>query len=227
VFDDDVRAGYRHVEVPAATEDEIAQTVAVMGGADWTRWVDGLTDRGLLGPEFATVALSYIGSELTAAIYREGTIGVAKQDLERTAHTLDGRLAGRGRAATSVNGAAVTQSSTAIPGIGLYIGLLRRVLGDAMRAPVDQLCDLWDQLTGVTPPVTDDQRRFRLDSWELDASVQRAVAERWARADDDTIADLADLDWFRGEVHRLYGWGVAGVDYDAPTQDDVAWPQPD
>ncbi|MER5887481.1 enoyl-[acyl-carrier-protein] reductase FabV [Streptomyces sp. NPDC001941] len=226
VFDDQGSGEVREVETAPAEGDDVEQTVAVMGGADWERWVDRLAVRGLLAEGFSTAALSYIGSPLTSAIYRRGTIGAAKAHLEATARALDERLGKevRGRAVTSVNGAAVTQSSTAIPGIALYTGLLRGVLGAAMVPPVDQLAALWDQLTGAAPLTVDDEGRVRLDSWELSDEVQAAVAARWEAATTGTVADLADLDWFRAEVRRLYGFSVPGVDYAAAVRTDVAWP---
>ena len=226
VFDDQGVAEVREVETRPAEGDDVEQTVAVMGGADWERWIDHLAGRGLLGEGFATAALSYIGSPLTAAIYRQGTIGAAKLHLEATARTLNERL-GRtvgGRAVTSVNGAAVTQSSTAVPGIALYTGLLRGVLGEGMVPPVRQLASLWDQLTGAAPLVPDEEGRIRLDGWELADDVQAAVAERWEAATTGTVAGLADLDWFRAEVRRLYGFSVPGVDYSAAVATDVPWP---
>ncbi|MFD7455204.1 enoyl-[acyl-carrier-protein] reductase FabV [Kitasatospora sp. NPDC059827] len=228
VFDDRGHPEVREVGTEPAEGDDIEQTVAVMGGADWERWIDRLSARGLLGEGFTTAALSYIGSPLTAAIYRQGTIGAAKAHLEATARTLDERLgkAVGGRAVTSVNGAAVTQSSTAVPGIALYTGLLRGVLGPDMVPPVHQLATLWDQLTGAAPLLLDDQGRVRLDGWELAEDVQAAVAERWAAATTDTVARLADLDWFHAEVQRLYGFAVPGVDYTAPVATDVPWPGP-
>ncbi|MEK2490230.1 enoyl-[acyl-carrier-protein] reductase FabV [Kitasatospora purpeofusca] len=228
VFDDEGAAEVREVETAPAEGDDIAQTVAVMGGADWERWIDHLAGRGLLAEGFTTAALSYIGSPLTAAIYRRGTIGAAKVRLEATARTLDERLAASvgGRAVTSVNGAAVTQSSTAVPGIALYTGLLRGVLGEGMVPPVHQLATLWDQLTGAAPLALDEEGRVRLDRWELADAVQAAVAERWRAATTDTVAGLADLDWFRAEVRRLYGFAVPGVDYTAPVATDIPWPAP-
>ncbi|WP_406110461.1 enoyl-[acyl-carrier-protein] reductase FabV [Kitasatospora purpeofusca] len=228
VFGDEGAAEVREVETAPAEGDDIEQTVAVMGGADWARWIDHLAGRGLLAEGFTTAALSYIGSPLTEAIYRKGTIGAAKAQLEATARTLDERL-GRelgGRAVTSVNGAAVTQSSTAVPGIALYTGLLRGVLGEDMVPPVHQLATLWDQLTGAAPLTLDEEGRVRLDGWELADAVQADVAERWRAATTDTVAGLADLDWFRAEVQRLYGFGVPGVDYTAPVATDVPWPAP-
>ncbi|MFE0652045.1 enoyl-[acyl-carrier-protein] reductase FabV [Streptomyces sp. NPDC059534] len=228
VFDEHGGPEVKEVTTAPAEGDDVEQTVAVMGGADWERWITFLADRDLLAEGFRTAALSYIGSPLTAAIYRQGTIGAAKAHLEATARTLDERLAKTvgGRAVTSVNAAAVTQSSTAIPGIALYVGLLRGVLGDAMVAPIGQLVALWDQLTGARPLDLDEEGRVRLDTWELDAAVQDAVAERWATATSGTIAGLADLDWFGDEVRRLYGFSVPGVDYSAAVETDVPWPAP-
>ncbi|MFD8141713.1 enoyl-[acyl-carrier-protein] reductase FabV [Streptomyces sp. NPDC059708] len=228
VFDDQGVPEVREVETAPAEGDDVEQTVAVMGGADWERWIDHLSGRGLLGEGFATAALSYIGSPLTAAIYRQGTIGAAKAHLEATARTLDERLGKEvgGRAVTSVNGAAVTQSSTAIPGIALYTGLLRGVLGEALVPPVRQLATLWDQLTGAAPLAVDEEGRIRLDTWELTDGVQTSVAERWEAATTETIAGLADLDWFHAEVRRLYGFSVPGVDYTVPVTTDVPWPAP-
>ncbi|MET9878230.1 enoyl-[acyl-carrier-protein] reductase FabV [Actinacidiphila glaucinigra] len=226
VFDDQGVPEVREVETGPAEPDDVEQTVAVMGGADWERWIDHLTDRGVLAEAFSTAALSYIGSPLTAAIYRQGTIGVAKAHLEATARTLDERLGKTvgGRAVTCVNGAAVTQSSTAIPGIALYTGLLRGVLGQDMLPPVHQLAALWDDLTGRAPLAPDDEARIRLDTWELADDVQAAVADRWEAATTDTIDGLADLDWFHAEVRRLYGFSVPGVDYAAPAVTGIPWP---
>ncbi|MER6449180.1 enoyl-[acyl-carrier-protein] reductase FabV [Streptomyces venezuelae] len=228
VFDDQGVPEVREVRTGPAEGDDVEQTVAVMGGADWERWIDHLDGRGLLAEGFATAALSYIGSPLTAAIYRQGTIGAAKAHLEATARTLDERLGKTlaGRAVTSVNGAAVTQSSTAIPGIALYTGLLRGVLGADLVPPVRQLAELWDQFTGAAPLTLDDEGRVRLDVWELTDEVQAAVAERWQAATTDTIAALADLEWFSAEVRRLYGFSVPGVDYTAAVATDVPWPVP-
>ncbi|NML54373.1 enoyl-[acyl-carrier-protein] reductase FabV [Streptomyces sp. R302] len=228
VFDEHGGPEVKEVTTAPAEGDDVEQTVAVMGGADWERWVAFLADRSLLAEGFTTAALSYIGSPLTAAIYRQGTIGAAKAHLEATARALDERLAKTlgGRAVTSVNAAAVTQSSTAIPGIALYVGLLRGVLGEAMVAPIGQLVELWDRLTGARPLDLDDEGRVRLDTWELDPAVQEAVAARWAAATSDSVAGLAALDWFGDEVRRLYGFSVPGVDYSAAVETDVPWPAP-
>ncbi|GAA0510154.1 enoyl-[acyl-carrier-protein] reductase [NADH] [Paractinoplanes deccanensis] len=215
-FDRDGTPEAREISVAPATEAETEATVRVMGGEDWSLWMTALAERGLLHDGFRTVALSYIGSELTSAIYRAGTIGAAKAHLEATALDLDKRLAGR--ALTSVNGAAVTQASTAIPGIALYVSLLRAVLGDRLESPVAQSVRLWDQLTGAEPFDLDEAGRIRLDRWELDPRVQGEVAERWA------AGEIGDVDWFRSQFRALYGFDVPGVDYGAPVEVELPWP---
>jgi enoyl-[acyl-carrier protein] reductase/trans-2-enoyl-CoA reductase (NAD+) len=215
----------REITVEPASPQQAADTIKVMGGEDWALWVRAAQASGLTGPGFGTVALSYIGSELTSAIYRDGTIGAAKEHLEGTAVELDSWLRDQGgRAFTSVNGAAVTQSSTAIPGIALYLSLLRRVLGGRMVTPAAQAASLWDQLTGLVPADLDERGRVRLDRWELDPPVQSEIARRWAESDAGSLAGLADAGWFRAEVMRLYGFEVAGVDYGLPSEPDLPWP---
>jgi enoyl-[acyl-carrier protein] reductase/trans-2-enoyl-CoA reductase (NAD+) len=218
-FDDGAPVLQEAVGIEVATDDEIAQTVKVMGGEDWTRWVAALQERDLLKPGFNTVALTYIGSELTGPLYRQGSIGAAKADLEQTAL----KLAADGvTAMTSVNGAAVTQSSSAIPGIGLYVSLLHHVTD--LQTPVQQSVALWGQLTGEAPLDLDEDGRIRLDRWELSDEVQDAVRALWESATQDNIAEVADAAWFLAEVRRLYGFDVPGVDYAAETEVDVKWP---
>jgi enoyl-[acyl-carrier protein] reductase/trans-2-enoyl-CoA reductase (NAD+) len=228
-FGDDGRPAVGQVEVPPATEAEQLATVKVMGGEDWAAWVEALASEGLLADGFQTVALSYVGSELTAPIYRQGTIGRAKDHLEQTARTLeDGVLRGRrGTATTSVNGAAVTQASMAIPGISLYLSLLRSVLGDAMWSPVRQSLRLWDHLTGRESLPRDGSGRLRLDGWELEPAVQARVRERWDAADaaDPYAMPLDAAAWFHEQFLRLYGFGVTSVDYEAPVEIELAWPE--
>jgi enoyl-[acyl-carrier protein] reductase/trans-2-enoyl-CoA reductase (NAD+) len=224
-FDADGAPVLRELAASPADPAEAEATVRVMGGDDWALWVEALESRGLLRDDFRTVALSYIGSALTSEIYRDGTIGAAKAHLEATAGTLTDLLSGvGGRALTSVNGAAVTQSSTAIPGIALYLSLLRAVLGDDLQSPVAQSVRLWAQLRGTEPFDLDEQGRIRLDRWELTTPVQAAVAERWASITPETVAQVADVDWFRAQVRALYGFDVPGVDYAAPAETDLEWP---
>ncbi|MEV4351350.1 bifunctional NADH-specific enoyl-ACP reductase/trans-2-enoyl-CoA reductase [Actinoplanes sp. NPDC049596] len=214
-FDRDGEPALREVSAEPASPDEAAATVKVMGGEDWALWVRALAGRGLLRDGFRTVALSYIGSDLTSAIYRAGTIGAAKAHLEATAVELD-RLPGVS-ALTSVNGAAVTQASTAIPGIALYVSLLREVLGDRLQSPVEQSVQLWDQLTGAAPFDLDEAGRIRLDRWELDRDVQARVAKRWTTT-------MGDVGWFRSQFRGLYGFDVPGVDYRRPVEVELPWP---
>jgi enoyl-[acyl-carrier protein] reductase / trans-2-enoyl-CoA reductase (NAD+) len=216
---DDGEPVLQEVGIDVATDDELAQTVKVMGGEDWTRWVTALQGRDLLRPGFSTVALTYIGSELTGPIYRQGSICAAKADLEQTALSLakDGVTA-----MTSVNGAAVTQASSAIPGIGLYVSLLHKVRG--LETPAQQSIALWDQLTGEAPLDLDDDGRIRLDRWELADDVQADVRALWESATQENIGEVADAAWFLAEVRRLYGFDVPGVDYAAETEVDVDWP---
>jgi enoyl-[acyl-carrier protein] reductase / trans-2-enoyl-CoA reductase (NAD+) len=218
----------REVTIEPATEAETESTVAVMGGADWSEWVADLAGRGMLGAGFQTVALSYVGSELTAPIYRQGTVGRAKDDLESTARRLgtETLAAMGGTAFTSVNCAAVTMSSLAIPGISVYLSLLRAAAGDRAQSPVRQAVRLWDHLTGREPAPADSQGRLRLDDWELAADLQRDIAARWSEPAERLLAGLADLDWFRREFRRLYGFDVVGVNYGLPVEVDVPWPEP-
>ncbi|MFD5420732.1 enoyl-[acyl-carrier-protein] reductase FabV [Streptomyces sp. NPDC127069] len=210
------------------TDAEARATVAVMGGDDWALWVRALASRGLLADGFTTAALTYVGSEVTAPVYRHGTIGAAKEHLERTARDLDGSALLKekdGRAFTVVAGAAVTQASTAIPSIALYTSFLRTVLGDGgFRTTAEQAVDLWDQLEGRTPLVLDVEGRIRLDGWELDPSVQERVRELWADPQHALDASRSGADWFMKQVRALYGWDVGTVAYGRPVETDVPWP---
>ncbi|MBT2206891.1 enoyl-[acyl-carrier-protein] reductase FabV [Actinomadura sp. NEAU-AAG7] len=225
-FSGDGAASLREAVHLPATEAETAATVRVMGGEDWGRWITALADRGLLRDGFRTVALTYIGSPITAPIYRAGTIGAAKRDLESTADALTKQLAEvGGHAYTSVNGAAVSHALTGTPGIPLYASLLRAVLGDRFPSPVEQSVELWEQLTTDRPDL-DESGRIRLDRWELADPVQAAVTERWRTITPETLTELADIPWFRAQARSLYGFDVPGVDYDVPVETDLPWPNP-
>lgn len=215
------------VRLEPGTQEEKEATVAVMGGADWAAWVQALVGRRLLKPGFTTVALTYVGSEVTAPVYRQGTIGAAKEHLEQTARDLGASAALKeadGRAFTVVAGAAVTQASSAIPSIALYTAFLRTVLGDGFRSPAAQAVELWDQLEGRTPLVLDEAGRIRLDGWELNSAVQEQVRRLWADPESGLLKARAGADWFMAQVRELYGWGVAGVEYDQPVETDILWP---
>ncbi|MFI5831448.1 enoyl-[acyl-carrier-protein] reductase FabV [Streptomyces sp. NPDC051578] len=214
--------------IEPGTVTETRATVAVMGGEDWSVWVHVLAARRLLAPGFTTAALTYVGSEVTAPVYRQGTIGAAKEHLEQTARDLNDSLLlkeNEGRAFTVVAGAAVTQASSAIPSIALYTAFLRTVLGDnGFRTTAQQATDLWDQLEGRTPLVLDNEGRVRLDGWELDGRVQDQVRALWADPQRSLESSRAGAHWFMGEVRALYGWNVDDVAYDQPAETDIPWP---
>lgn len=225
-FDTGGRPEIGTVALTPASERERAATVKVMGGEDWRLWVEALADENLLGEGFTTVALSYVGSDLTAPVYRQGTIGAAKAHLEATAHEIQADvLAGRGRAFTVVAGAAVTQASSAIPSLALYTSLLRIALGpDGWRTTADQAVDLWEQLTDARPLTLDARDRIRLDGWELDPEVQARVAALWSDPAAALATDPEGPAWFYARFRELYGWDVPGVDYTAPATTSVPWP---
>jgi enoyl-[acyl-carrier protein] reductase/trans-2-enoyl-CoA reductase (NAD+) len=209
-----------------ADEKEIADTIAVMGGEDWGMWMDALAQAKMLAPGALTVAYSYIGPKVTHAIYRSGTIGKAKEHIEATAAGLTRRLAPvSGRALVSVNKAVVTQSSAAIPAVPLYITLLFRVMKDRglHEDTIEQCHRLFtERLYGPAPAALDEEGRIRLDDWEMRDDVQQEVARRWDRVTTENIAELADLDGYRGDFLKLFGFGLPGIDYSADVDPNVS-----
>ncbi len=214
--------------VPPATEEEIKGTVAVMGGEDWKLWMDALGRAGLLAPGVKTVAYSYIGSSITAPIYREGTIGKAKEHLEATARSLDASLAATGgRALVAVNKAVVTQASAAIPFVPLYIALLYRVMKDrgTHEGCIQQIHRLFHDRLYVNGPVpVDREGRIRLDELELDPDIQKEVGARWQQVTSENLAQLADFDGYREELSRICGFDYPRVDYKSDVDPKVAIP---
>ena len=215
----DFNSGSVHdVTLEAASEEEIAATVQVMGGEDWEYWIDALTEAGLLNDGFQTVAYSYLGSELTHRIYRGGTLGQAKADLDRAAHAIDDRLGAiGGRARVAALTAIVSQASAAIPVVPLYVAILFRVMRE--RGVHESCIEHVDRLfrTGLygTGAGTDEEGRLRLDDRELDAAVQEEVRRRWAMVDTESLGELGDAASFRDGFLKVFGFGMAGVDYDA------------
>ena len=213
------------VSIEPATDEEIAKTVEVMGGEDLQEWVEALEAAGALAPEARVLAYSYIGPELTFPIYRRGSIGRAKDHLETTVRQLDGRLRGHGgRALVSINKGLVTQSSSAIPVVPLYISLLFAVMKEKglHEGTIDQMRRLLaDRLyVGGEVPV-DEEGRVRLDDREMRADVQAEVARRWREVTSDNVAQLADLEGYRRDFLLLFGFGVEGVDYGADVDPQV------
>ncbi|HET6486389.1 MAG TPA: enoyl-ACP reductase FabV [Spirochaetia bacterium] len=203
--------------VPPATEEDIRGTVAVMGGEDWQLWIEALRGAGLLADGVITVAYSYIGSSVTAPVYREGTIGRAKEHLEATALGLDASLkALGGRAVVAVNKAVVTQASAVIPFVPLYIAILYRVMKElgTHEGSIEQMDRLLrDRLYGEGGIPVDEAGRVRLDERELDPEVQRIVGERWRDVTTENLRQLADWDGYREELSRICGFDFPGVDY--------------
>jgi enoyl-[acyl-carrier protein] reductase/trans-2-enoyl-CoA reductase (NAD+) len=211
-----------------ASEREKAATIAVMGGADWQRWIAALAAKGLLGEGFRTVAMTSTCEGLAPVVYRSATIGAAKEDLEAAAGRITEALDGTGgRAWTCGISTAVTQASNFVPGMPLYLSLLRAVMGSALQTPSEQAVQLWDQLTGNAPMILDEAGRIRLDHLEQDPGVQAEVTRRWHDATQETIGELADTTWFWSQFRRLYGFGLPGIDYAAEVETDVPWPDPE
>lgn len=212
------------VLIEPATEQEVADTVSVMGGEDWGMWVDALESANLLAPGFSTVAYSYIGPDLTWAIYRNGTIGRAKEDLEKTGQVLQERLKAQGgRAYVSVNKALVTQASSAIPVVPLYISLLYRVMKEKglHEGCIEQIRRLFGNLYGGAATPVDADGRIRIDDWEMRPDVQQAVAALWPQVTTENLQQLADTAGYREEFLKLFGFGLPGIDYDQETEPHV------
>ncbi|HWB58240.1 MAG TPA: enoyl-ACP reductase FabV [Chthoniobacteraceae bacterium] len=211
------RGTVTEVTIEPATPEEIADTVAVMGGEDWRWWVEALEQAGALAEGFTTVAYSYIGPELTWAIYRNGTIGRAKEDLENTAQELGAGLQGKkGRAFVSINKALVTQASSAIPVVPLYISLLYKVMKErgTHEGCIEQAYRLFaERLYNGASTRLDEKGRIRIDDWEMDPAVQKAVADLWPRVTTENLDAISDIKGYRAEFMKLFGFGLPGVDY--------------
>jgi enoyl-[acyl-carrier protein] reductase/trans-2-enoyl-CoA reductase (NAD+) len=213
------------ITIEPANEQEIADTVTVMGGEDWEMWIDALAAAGALANGAKTVAYSYIGPDVTWAIYRNGTIGRAKEDLEATAKRLHNKLSGHGGAAyVSVNKALVTQASSAIPVVPLYISLLYKVmkahgLHEGCIAQMQRL--FADRLYHGASPQLDEDGRIRIDDWEMRPDIQAAVAALWPTVTTENLPSISDIAGYRQEFLRLFGFGMKGVDYEAEVDPDV------
>ncbi|MFC5683368.1 enoyl-ACP reductase FabV [Flavobacterium sp. MAHUQ-51] len=213
------------VSIEPCSGDDIENTIAVMGGEDWAMWIDALKAENLLAPGATTVAYSYIGPEVTEAVYRKGTIGRAKDHLEATAFTISDSLADiNGKAYVSVNKALVTQASSAIPVIPLYISLLYKTMKEKgiHEGCIEQIQRLYQQrlFTGAEVPV-DEKGRIRIDDWEMREDVQANVAKLWTEATTENLAEIGDLEGYRNDFYNLFGFELAGVDYKAEADEMV------
>jgi len=205
------------LEAAAEGSDEIASTVTVMGGEDWADWVSFLKDRNLLADGFTTLAYDYIGPKVTEAIYRNGTIGRAKEHLEATAREMDSNLKKiNGGAYVSVNKALVTQSSAAIPSIPLYISLLFKLMKKQgnHEGAIEQMHRMFtDKIYGGSGVTLDENALVRMDDYEMDADLQAKVAKIWEEVTDENLAEFADLSGYTDDFKKLFGFGFENVDY--------------
>lgn len=206
-------------ELEPATQEEIHATVKVMGGEDWERWIDALKNAHALTEDATTVAYSYIGPLATHKMYRLGTIGKAKEHLEETAHRLDQLLAqDGGQAFVSVNKALVTRASAVIPVVPLYISLLFKVMKNRgiHENCIHQMYRLFrDRLYAGGDVATDEERRIRMDDYEMREEVQSEVDLLWTRLTEENLKELADFDGYWDAFLQFHGFGVDGVDYEA------------
>jgi enoyl-[acyl-carrier protein] reductase/trans-2-enoyl-CoA reductase (NAD+) len=207
------------ITIEPASEQEIADTTAVMGGEDWEMWIEALASAGALADGALAVAYSYIGPDLTWAIYRNGTIGRAKEDLEATGKRLNAKLQEKGgRAFVSINKALVTQASSAIPVVPLYISMLYKVMKaeGLHEGCIEQIQRLFaDRLAAGASPQLDADGRIRIDDWEMRPDIQKRVAEIWPQATTENLEALTDIAGYRAEFLKLFGFGLPGVDYEA------------
>ena len=216
------------ISIEPCQGDDIANTVAVMGGEDWAMWIDALKAENLLAKGATTVAYSYIGPSLTEAVYRKGTIGRAKDHLEATAFEITKSLAEvDGKAFVSVNKALVTQASSAIPVIPLYISLLYKIMKaeGIHEGCIEQIQRLYQgRLYDGKPIPTDEKGRIRVDDWEMRDDVQEKVAALWKQATTESLPEIGDLPGYKQDFLNLFGFGFEGVDYLADADEMVGIP---
>lgn len=216
------------ITISPASDQQIADTVKVMGGADWTLWIAMLNEQGLLADRVRTLAYSYIGPEMTWPIYRDGTIGRAKKDLEEAAGALNRGLRNQfgGEARIAVNKAIVTQASAAIPVVPLYLSILSRVMKqkNVNEDAIEQMRRLFfDFLADGSTPEFDSQGRIRLDDREMLTGVQADVLAAWPKVSSENLRELTDFAGFQHEFRALFGFEVEGVDYTEPVETEVSW----
>lgn len=213
-------------EVEPATEEEVEATVKVMGGQDWELWINALADAGVLAEGCKTVAYSYIGTDITWPIYWHGALGKAKQDLDRAASELDARLKQQGgQANVAVLKSVVTQASSAIPVMPLYLAMVFKImraqgLHEGCQEQIDRL--FRTGLFGDTAQM-DEGNRFRLDDWELRDDVQQACRELWPKITTENLFEMSDYQLYKDEFLKLFGFGCEGVDYDADVSPEVSF----
>ncbi len=214
---DPFKSEVKEVTLEPATEEEVNNTIAVMGGEDWEMWIDFLSKEKLLAEGAITVAYSYIGPPVSHAIYKGGTIGKAKEHLQQTAYKLNQKLQNiNGKALVSVNKAVVTQASSAIPVIPLYMSMLLKIMHEQNNdeSCIEQMNRLFkDELYSATPPNLDAEGRIRLDDRELTAEVQQEINKAWSQISTSNINQFADVQKYRDEFMHLFGFANRSIDY--------------
>lgn len=214
---DFITGNMSQVTINPATEEEIYNTVKVMGGDDWKLWLEALDKADLLEDGAITIAYSYIGPELTFPVYRDGSIGRAKEHLEATAHELTDSLKDKGiKAYVSVNKALVTQASSAIPVVPLYISILYKIMKEKLihEGCIEQMYRMFKDKVYVPTLELDKNGRIRLDDWEMRQDVQDEVDRIWSVISEDNKDHYIDLSGYSDEFYRLFGFGMNGVDYE-------------
>ncbi|MEL7399675.1 MAG: enoyl-ACP reductase FabV [Pseudomonadota bacterium] len=208
-------------EVEPASEQEIADTVTVMGGQDWELWMSALAEAGVLADGCKSVAYSYIGTEITWPIYWNGALGEAKKDLDRAAQAIDNKMAAiNGSANVAVLKSVVTQASSAIPVMPLYIAMAFKKMRELglHEGCIEQINRMFRERLyrhdGAAPEL-DDHNRLRLDDWELRDDVQQHCRALWPTLTDDNLRQLTDYQEYKDEFLKLFGFGIDGIDYDA------------
>ncbi|PCI31962.1 MAG: enoyl-[acyl-carrier-protein] reductase FabV [Flavobacteriaceae bacterium] len=216
------------ISINPCVDGDIENTVAVMGGEDWKMWMTALKEADLLAPNAKSIAYSYIGPEVTQAVYRDGTIGRAKDHLEATAFEITEMLKElNGTAFVSVNKALVTQASSAIPVIPLYISLLYRVMKNhnVHEGTIEQIQRLFqDKIYTGKPIETDEKGRIRVDELELRADIQEEVATLWKTVSTETLPEISDIEGYSLDFFNLFGFKVAGVNYEEESNEMVNVP---
>lgn len=206
-------------EIEPATEEEVHNTITVMGGADWELWMHALKAAGVLAEGVKTVSYSYIGTDITWPIYWHGALGKAKEDMDRAAGALRESLADiKGSANVAVLKSVVTQASAAIPVMPLYIAMCFKVMKELNihEGCIEQINRLFrSQLYKAGGPELDDAARIRMDDWELRDDVQNKVKQLWPQVSNDNIFELTDYQGYKDEFLKLFGFGIAGIDYEA------------
>ena len=211
-------------EIEPATQEEVDATVTVMGGEDWELWVNALNDAGVLAEGAKSVAYSYIGTEITWPIYWDGALGKAKQDLDRAADELNTKLAANGgQANVAVLKSVVTQASSAIPVMPLYLSMVFKVMKEQglHEGCMEQVQRLFATgLYGDSAQI-DDGNRFRIDDWELRDDVQKACRDMWPQITTENLFDMTDYAYYKDEFLKLFGFGIESVDYEADVDPQV------